>query len=98
LLGVFLEPADWGDMFPEMSVDFQQTTQNYNPEDRTIPTGVEFEVLTVVVIKSSTFWDIMLHSPLKVNWLQCVISQKIVLFNRSKLWKITFHSAYHSGF
>jgi hypothetical protein len=28
-----------------------------------------FKVLTVVVIKSSVFWDIMLHSPLKVSRL-----------------------------
>jgi hypothetical protein len=28
---------------------------------------VGFEVLTVVVMKSNIFWDIMLCSPLKVN-------------------------------
>jgi hypothetical protein len=29
---------------------------------------VGFEVLTVVVMKSTIFWDIMPRSPLKVNW------------------------------
>jgi hypothetical protein len=30
--------------------------------------SVGFEVLTAVVMKNSTFWDIMPCSPLKVNW------------------------------
>jgi hypothetical protein len=39
------------------------------------------EVLTVVVMKISVFWDITLCSQLKVYQLYIVISQKIELFS-----------------
>jgi hypothetical protein len=40
--------------------------------------NIGFEVLTVVIIKSSIFWDIMPCHLLKIN---DIISQKIKLFN-----------------
>jgi hypothetical protein len=40
---------------------------------------VGFEVLTAVVMKSSSLWNITPHSPLKVNRLHGVISQKIYI-------------------
>jgi hypothetical protein len=36
LLGLFFNPEVGGDMFPEMSVDFQWTTWCYIPDDRTL--------------------------------------------------------------
>jgi hypothetical protein len=41
---------------------------------------VGFEVLTPVVMKISAICDVMWHSPLKVNWLNGVTDQKMVLF------------------
>jgi hypothetical protein len=55
-----------------MLVNFQQTTSCYIPEDRTLLDPVRVTVLTVVVMKISVFWDIMLLSPLKVNMLSLV--------------------------
>jgi hypothetical protein len=55
--------------------------------------NIGFEVLTVVAMKSTIFWDITTRSPLKVNQrrltsggLHGVISQKTVLF---KMLQIT---------
>jgi hypothetical protein len=36
LLGLFFNPKDAGDMFLQMSVDFQWTTWRYTPKDRTL--------------------------------------------------------------
>jgi hypothetical protein len=40
----------------------------------------EFAVLTAVVMKSSLFWDITPYSPLNVNTVHGVMSQKTELF------------------
>jgi hypothetical protein len=43
-------------------------------------TNIRPEVLTAVVMQCSILWDIRPRSPLKVNRIQRVISQKIELF------------------
>jgi hypothetical protein len=65
---------------------------------------IQFEVLTVVVMESTIFWDITQCSPLNVtnglqehqftfNGLHSVISQKIVLFKyRIIFWGISSNS------
>jgi hypothetical protein len=42
--------------------------------------NVGFEVLTAMLMKSSIFWDITTYSPLEVNRLHRVISQKVEIF------------------